>query len=67
VREPFKAGFHYFFGVNFLPSEGNMAEKGFHKACVTMFDEGIIGDFGNSIVISLSYSATDSLEGRNLI
>jgi len=38
VREPFKAGFHYVFGVNFLPSEGNMAEKVFHKPCMTMFN-----------------------------
>jgi hypothetical protein len=37
--KPFDAGFHYFFSVNFLPSEGNMAEKVFHKACVAMFNE----------------------------
>jgi hypothetical protein len=34
VRESFKVGFHYFFGVGFLSFEGNVTEKVFHEACV---------------------------------
>jgi hypothetical protein len=36
VCKPFEAGFLYIFCISLLFSEGNVAEKVFHKACVSI-------------------------------
>ena len=38
--KPFRAGFHYFFGISLFSPEWHVAEKVFHKLCMGIFDEG---------------------------